>query len=79
MNFVIGQTYRIRQWDDMKAEFGLDEDGDISPADVDSFVRSMAPLCGQEWTFHGNKWGLWIIEPWMVEPLSTEDTGEVLP
>jgi len=41
----IGQKVRIRDWDDMEKEFGLDESGDINcPA---TFVKDMKYLCGK--------------------------------
>lgn len=44
-NIHIGDTVRIRQWDDMAAEFGLDKDGDIhSPW---GFLHDMVGLCGR--------------------------------
>ncbi len=41
----IGDTIRVRQWDDMVAEFGLDDDGDIKTPS--GFLQDMANLCGQ--------------------------------
>lgn len=43
--FKVGELVRIRQWDDMEKEFGLDADGDIKT--YVSFVTSMKPLCGK--------------------------------
>lgn len=43
--FKVGELVRIRQWDDMEKEFGLDADGDIKTCV--SFVTSMKPLCGK--------------------------------
>ena len=43
--FKVGELVRIRQWDDMEKEFGLDADGDIKTYVV--FVSSMKPLCGK--------------------------------
>ncbi len=45
--FKIGELVRIRQWDDMAKEFGLDEDGDILINPAITFVISMKPLCGK--------------------------------
>lgn len=41
----IGDTVRVRQWDDMAAEFGLDRDGDIQCPWY--FLRDMTGFCGQ--------------------------------
>lgn len=43
--FKVGELVRIRQWDDMEKEFGLDADGDIKTCV--GFVSSMKPLCGK--------------------------------
>lgn len=43
--FKVGELVRIRQWDEMEKEFGIDADGDIK-IDV-GFVSSMKPLCGK--------------------------------
>jgi hypothetical protein len=46
--YQVGDKLRIRQWDDMKAEFGVDERNTILCGG--SFVREMRPLCGQDFT-----------------------------
>ena len=43
--FKVGELVRIRQWDDMEKEFGVDADGDINS--FVQFVTSMKPLCGK--------------------------------
>lgn len=45
--FKVGDRCRIRQWDDMEAEFGLDG-GDI-PCDM-FFIHGMKYLCGKQFT-----------------------------
>jgi hypothetical protein len=42
-----GDKVKIRQWDDMAQEFGVDKDGDINSGDL-LFLREMRPLCGTE-------------------------------
>ena len=42
----IGETYRIRWWDDMKEEFGLDTQSNIRSSP--RFVHDMSHLCGAE-------------------------------
>lgn len=49
--FQIGETVRIRQWDDMEAEFGLCPDDIIRPDGVGvCFNRFMQVLCGRLFT-----------------------------
>ena len=43
--FKVGELVRIRQWDDMAKEIGVDADGDINS--FVQFVTSMKPLCGK--------------------------------
>lgn len=48
----IGGVYRIRDWDDMAAEFGLIAGG-IYDESIDckfKFTAGMKPLCGQKFT-----------------------------
>lgn len=42
--FNVGDTVRIRQWDDMEREFGLDLDGCIDCQHT--FISDMKDLCG---------------------------------
>lgn len=44
--FKVGDKVRIRQWDDMAEEFGVDEYGDILCST--KFVEQMKSLCGEE-------------------------------
>ena len=48
----VGDTIRIRDWDDMKAEFG-ENFGDIAVTGNTLFVRQMQKFCGQEFTVRG--------------------------
>ena len=43
--FKVGELVRIRQWDDMEKEFGLDTDDDIDCSE--HFIKNMKPLCGK--------------------------------
>lgn len=45
--FAVGDRVRIRDWDDMVAEFGVDEDGDIPCAYM--FTEGMQGFCGAEY------------------------------
>lgn len=47
-SFNVGDVCRIRSWEDMQSEFGL-EDGVSINCDF-SFVPSMRHLCGQQFT-----------------------------
>lgn len=49
--YKVGDKVRIRQWDDMVAEFGTDADGDI-PIDEIFFSIEMRDLCGREFVVH---------------------------
>lgn len=47
MKFKVGDRVQIKTWKEMKKEYGLDKDGDITPYDEGiSFVRPMRFLCG---------------------------------
>lgn len=45
--FKVGDRVRIRQWDDMKREFGLDPDGDIDCGPCFTWFMRDAGLCGR--------------------------------
>ena len=54
MKFKPGDRVQFKTWEEMKKEYGLDKDGDISPKTYDiSFVRSMRFLCGAFATVKG--------------------------
>lgn len=42
--FNVGDIVRVREWDDMAREYGVDRDGDINTPVY--FVKRMRPLCG---------------------------------
>ena len=44
----IGDTVQVRQWDDMKDEFGIDENGNINLAFP--FAQDAIKLCGKHFT-----------------------------
>lgn len=46
--FAVGDRVRIRDWDDMASEFGVDEDGEIPCKYI--FTPAMRVFCGQEYT-----------------------------
>ena len=43
--FSVGDVVRIREWEDMESEFGLDHDGDIDCTGM--FVTTMRESCGE--------------------------------
>lgn len=45
--FNVGDRVRIRQWDDMLLEFGLDRDGDIDCEQCFTWVMRDEGLCGR--------------------------------
>ena len=46
--FHHGDKVRVREWDDMAAEYGMDGDGDIKMPF--GFTEPMKQFCGQEYT-----------------------------
>lgn len=47
MKFKAGDRVQFKTWEEMEKEYGLDNDGDISPKHSNtSFVKSMKFLCG---------------------------------
>ena len=47
MKYKVGDKVRVREWDDMEKEFGLDEYGGIVVCGF-SFDINMKELCGKE-------------------------------
>lgn len=85
--FYIGQEVRIRDWDDMAQEFGVDSRGVIRC--TFHFTPSMKVLCGMSFVIteiiesvvRGHKFG-WSISTDMIEPMVPEleldeDTTEI--
>ena len=48
MKYKVGDKVRVRKWDDMVKEFGVDGDGDIDCNSHTCFIKSMKGLCGKE-------------------------------
>lgn len=78
----IGDVLRVREWDDMEAEFGLDSVGDIPCPGL--FVRGMEHLCGKIFTVEKiisgmrivpveNDFGGWLISADMLEPIADKE------
>ena len=47
-HFYVGQKVRVRQWDDMKSQYGASSTGSIQCQSV--FVNEMEAYCGHEFT-----------------------------
>jgi len=61
MKFKVGDKVTVRQWDDMKKEYGLYSSGDSIPIPVCSFVKKMELFCGKKVTIeevYGNCYGI---------------------
>ena len=85
--YKVGDELRIREWNDMAAEFGLDEFGGVDC--IYGFTEDMKRLCGMDFTvskidsFEGNdeyfsEEGIemeyyWSISSDMLEPRTVED------
>ena len=88
----IGDMLRVRSFEDMKSEFGIDEDGDIRGEHNIWFDNEMKPLCGKVFTvsefeydeYHSVE-GIedcddgthWSVRAWMLDPFN--DTDELEP
>ena len=81
MKYKVGDKVKIRSWEDMEKEFGLDSDGDIKTGDID-FVRGMEHYCGKELTisevyssfYHTFEGGDWAYADNMFEDVSETTT-----
>ncbi len=79
-SYEVGDRLRIRSWEDMEQEFGLNDLGDI--ACRFAFTKSMRYLCGKEFTVSdkiGESFrsvegigGVWSISADMLEPIPSE-------
>lgn len=88
----VGDVVRIRSFEDMKSEFGIDEDGDIHGGCSAWFYNEMKPLCGKVFTvsefeydeYHSVE-GIedcddgtqWSISAWMLEPYNDDKDIDV--
>jgi len=64
------ETFKVRTWEDMENEYGVDEEGDIpGPEDNNMcFIRDMKYLCGKTITKELKKVTRdWVLEDWMIE------------
>jgi hypothetical protein len=79
-DIIPGKIYRIRQWEDMVAEFGLDPTGDITGPNH-MFHDTMRRLCGRKYVpseidkdgWCSNELDGYFIAPWMLEEIPTEE------
>lgn len=78
-NPQVGDSVRIRSWEDMKSEFGVDEYGNI-PCRF-SFTEYMKDMCGDEFTitkiyggkYSGHEKGSVMLSIDMLEPIPDEE------
>jgi len=82
-SFTVGQKVRIRQWNDMAEEYGLDLHYNIQPLGATGFFSShMRYLCGEEFTVEqvdecgDTLCDVWLITPEMCEPAEPRATLE---
>lgn len=84
MKYKVGDKVKIKTWEQMKSEFGLDYDGDIdSPL---CFTRGMAEFCGEihviseaeEGEYRLNGCEGWSFADYMIEGL-VEDVADPNP
>lgn len=89
--FKVGDRVRIRSWDDLASEFGLEEDGYIS-CNVGGFSKYMCHLCGREATICSmqNKdveltdWSdasgdlYWCFTDDMLEPVNKKESKKIV-
>ena len=75
----VGDSVRIRSWEDMESQFGIDEDGNI-PCKF-SFTEYMKDMCGDEFTitkihdgkYSGHEKGNVMLSVDMLEPIQEEE------
>lgn len=81
MKFKVGEKVRIRSWEDMKKEFGLNGRGDIKCEKI--FVSDMKDLCGKIFTISDIKGPsvyfkeddtTWVFSTDMIEPVTLENS-----
>lgn len=78
-NPQIGDFVRIRYWEDMEKEFGIDEDGNI-PCRF-SFTEFMKDLCGNEFRIDDIRGDKYCLSPGlslsisldMIEPIPDDE------
>ena len=85
MKYKVGDKVKIREWDDMVDEFGLNDDGDI-PC-LQTFVTNMTKYCGTIMTIKENEYGYYLMDDdkdawsWsddMIEGLAQESDGDIM-
>ena len=84
--FKVGDRVRIRDWDDMEREYGLDNNGSINKHNP-TFVKTMRCLCGKyatisaiygdsieltDWSDYGSDVA-WGYAKYMIEPVEKEE------
>lgn len=90
-SICVGDMVRIRSWQDMAEQYGLDPDGDIVGRPM--FVRGMEKVCGQTvtisdlWIYHSDGSKRFTVQElpgysfaaWMFEGPTDTDVGEFSP
>lgn len=83
MKFNVGDKVKVRSWESMKEEFGLDWEGDI-PTSKNCFLGTMRKYCGKILTIDGidlddtyylKGCGVYSFDDDMLEPAKTERKG----
>jgi len=71
---------KIRSWESMEKEFGLDEMGDIdNPQSLQMFVEAMRYMCGKIIEVDSdNRRDCFTIADWMIEPEEPEFQGKTI-
>lgn len=85
MKYQVEERVRVRQWEDMEKEFGLDYDGDIYINSADMyFTRKMKGYCGKVVTIMGeNEDGLkvdeskYVFTEEMLEKVEEQENGTI--
>ena len=82
MKFKVGDKVRVRSWESMAKEFGVDNDGNIMLSSL-HFWKKMKHLCGTVHTideingygYHFKTHFFWLTDD-MLEPVKAETNGE---
>lgn len=83
MKFKVGDKVRVRSWESMKKEFGVDDYGNIFLGGVRFFCNGMESLCGTVHTidtidgsgYRFKTHGYWLTDE-MLEPVKEPTKGE---
>ena len=83
MKFKVGDKVRVRSWESMETEFGLDDSGNIYLGCALLFFKRMKSLCGNLYTIDAIDDGWYTLKESsyylideMLEPVKAETNGE---